>query len=257
VQVALSGGHTLGRMHEVRSGFDGPWTHTPLKFDNSYYKLLMNEEWRPKQWNGKAQFEDVRTGKLGMLPTDMALKTDPKFSKYAAVYAQDEKKFFDDFAVAYAKLLCLGCPAQCDPFREDPPKNPKDMLSQEFRELAMHGSLLPLQKIHKSGKADVHQVESTSGRTALHKAAFWGHIHIVPYLLNECKINPNVQDIFGDTALHDAAKFGHEAVAMALVDGGTDLTIKNKEGWTPLQMAKEHNHPGTAKIIQGGTKSRL
>jgi hypothetical protein len=40
-QVALSGGHTLGRMHEVRSGFDGPWTHTPLKFDNSYYQLLM------------------------------------------------------------------------------------------------------------------------------------------------------------------------------------------------------------------------
>ncbi len=32
--VALSGAHTLGRCHEVRSGFDGPWTHAPLRFDN-------------------------------------------------------------------------------------------------------------------------------------------------------------------------------------------------------------------------------
>lgn len=255
--VALSGGHTLGRMHEVRSGFDGPWTHTPLKFDNSYFQLLIDEEWRPKQWNGKAQFEDVRTGKLGMLPTDMALKTDPEFRKYATMYARDERTFFNDFAVAYAKLLCLGCPEHCNPFKPDPPKNSKDVLSMEFRELAMHGSLLPLQKIHQSGKADVHQLEATSGRTALHKAAFWGHIHIVPYLLKECKIDPNVQDIFGDTALHDAAKFGHEAVAKALVDGGTNLSIKNKEGWTPLDMAREHNHPGTEQAIKGGARSKL
>lgn len=32
--VALSGAHTLGRCHLSRSGFDGPWTSNPLKFDN-------------------------------------------------------------------------------------------------------------------------------------------------------------------------------------------------------------------------------
>lgn len=32
--VALSGAHTLGRCHLSRSGFDGPWTTNPLKFDN-------------------------------------------------------------------------------------------------------------------------------------------------------------------------------------------------------------------------------
>ena len=31
--VCLSGAHTLGRCHKVRSGFDGPWTNNPLKFD--------------------------------------------------------------------------------------------------------------------------------------------------------------------------------------------------------------------------------
>ena len=38
--VALSGAHTLGRCHIVRSGFDGPWTSNALRFDNEYYRNL-------------------------------------------------------------------------------------------------------------------------------------------------------------------------------------------------------------------------
>ena len=40
--VALSGAHTLGRCHVTRSGFDGPWTNNPLKFDNNYFKVGWN-----------------------------------------------------------------------------------------------------------------------------------------------------------------------------------------------------------------------
>ncbi len=35
--VALSGAHTLGQCRTDRSGFDGPWTEDPLKFDNTYF----------------------------------------------------------------------------------------------------------------------------------------------------------------------------------------------------------------------------
>ena len=36
--VALSGAHTVGKCNLDRSGFDGPWTEEPLKFDNTYFK---------------------------------------------------------------------------------------------------------------------------------------------------------------------------------------------------------------------------
>ena len=46
--VALSGAHTLGRCHKVRSGFDGPWTSNPLKFDGEYFRNLMAKDWVPR-----------------------------------------------------------------------------------------------------------------------------------------------------------------------------------------------------------------
>ncbi|AQL07481.1 ascorbate peroxidase-like protein [Zea mays] len=71
--VALSGGHTLGRCHKERSGFEGAWTTNPLVFDNSYFKELLSGD---------------KEGLL-QLPSDKALLSDPVFrplvEKYAAV----------------------------------------------------------------------------------------------------------------------------------------------------------------------------
>ena len=66
--VALSGAHTLGSCHRLRSGFDGPWTHNPLRFDNEYFKNLLELEWTIRDWDGPKQFQDP-SGKLMMLPT--------------------------------------------------------------------------------------------------------------------------------------------------------------------------------------------
>ena len=48
--------------------------------------------------------------------------------------------------------------------------------------------------------ANVHALEATSGRSALHKAAFWGHTDLVQYLTATLKICPNTRDTAGDTA---------------------------------------------------------
>ncbi|KAL1833269.1 hypothetical protein DCAR_0103346 [Daucus carota subsp. sativus] len=90
--VALSGGHTLGRAHVDRSGFDGPWTKEPLKFDNSYFVELLKGE----------------SEGLLKLPTDLALLEDPEFRHYVELYAKDEDAFFKDYALSHKKLSELG-----------------------------------------------------------------------------------------------------------------------------------------------------
>ncbi|KAL9171125.1 hypothetical protein ABFS82_04G189300 [Erythranthe guttata] len=90
--VALSGGHTLGRCHKERSGFDGPWTPNPLIFDNSYFTVLLGGD---------------KEGLL-MLPSDKALLSDPVFRPLVEKYAADEDAFFADYAVAHMKLSELG-----------------------------------------------------------------------------------------------------------------------------------------------------
>ena len=108
--VCLSGAHTLGSCHTDRSGFDGPWTENPTTFDNSYFTNLLNKTWIERVWDGPKQFTDEESKKLMMLPTDIALITDDKFKPFVEHYANDSKAFFDDFAVAFAKLTQLGCP---------------------------------------------------------------------------------------------------------------------------------------------------
>ncbi|KAG8387739.1 hypothetical protein BUALT_Bualt02G0052700 [Buddleja alternifolia] len=90
--VALSGGHTLGRCHKERSGFEGQWTTNPLIFDNSYFKELLSGE---------------KEGLL-QLPSDKALLSDPSFRPLVEKYAADEDAFFADYAVAHQKLSELG-----------------------------------------------------------------------------------------------------------------------------------------------------
>jgi len=105
--VALAGAHALGRCHAEASGYVGPWSPTPTMFNNAYFTLLNNLKWEPNTVNGKFQYKDP-TGKLMMLPSDIALIQDPGFKKYVDIYAKDGAKFNEDFANAFGKLLALG-----------------------------------------------------------------------------------------------------------------------------------------------------
>ncbi|KAE8151775.1 heme peroxidase [Aspergillus avenaceus] len=113
--VALAGGHNLGRCHIDRSGFQGPWVNNPTRFSNQFFKLLLRLEWSPKTLpSGIKQFvyvdPDAEEGdeQLMMLPTDIALVTDPKFRVWVEKYAEDKDLFFDHFAKVFAKLVELG-----------------------------------------------------------------------------------------------------------------------------------------------------
>ncbi|RAL63092.1 hypothetical protein DID88_004176 [Monilinia fructigena] len=108
--VALSGAHALGRCHTDRSGFNGPWTFSPTVLTNDYYKLLLDEKWNWKKWNGPKQYEDKTTKSLMMLPTDMALVSDKSFRSWVEKYAKDEALFMKDFGAVVNRLFELGVP---------------------------------------------------------------------------------------------------------------------------------------------------
>jgi cytochrome c peroxidase len=108
--VALSGAHALGRGHPDRSGFDGPWDFSPTVMTNEYFRLLMDEKWSWRKWNGPKQYTDNKSKTLMMLPTDMALIKDAAFKKHVERYARDSQVFFNDFRDVFCKLIELGVP---------------------------------------------------------------------------------------------------------------------------------------------------
>ncbi|KAI9172011.1 Cytochrome c peroxidase [Paramyrothecium foliicola] len=108
--VALSGAHALGRCHTDRSGFSGPWTFSPTVLTNDYYRLLLEEKWQWKKWNGPKQYEDKTTKTLMMLPTDVVLTKDKAFRPWVEKYAKDNDVFFKDFSDVVLKLFELGVP---------------------------------------------------------------------------------------------------------------------------------------------------
>lgn len=55
-------------------------------------------------------------------------------------------------------------------------------------------------------------------RTALHIAAAEGHIDVVKFLTNTCKVDPFTKDRWGNKAIDDAVQFGHDDVVAVLRD---------------------------------------
>jgi len=246
--VALSGAHTLGRCHRTRSGFDGPWTTKPLVFDNEYFRNILELEWKEVEIpeTGRKQFVDVATGKLMMLPTDMALKTDESFLPHTQAYAKDQNLFFKDFSAAFSKLLHLGT-VQPESSTYDPEQEKKD---SEMREAAMHGSVDVVKSLVSAGANPV-SVEFSTGRSALHKAAYWGHVSTVEFLLsNEGKATADFSDCNGDLPIHDACRFGHLGVVKLLLPATSNKNKLNKLEKTPAQVAQDNGYGAVAELFK-------
>ena len=104
----------------ITSGLEGAWTHTPIKWDNSYFDTLFGYEWelvkRPagaQQWapkNGEAvdTVPDAHNPNMSHAPmmatTDLALIKDPEYLKISKRFHQNLNEFEDAFARAWYKL---------------------------------------------------------------------------------------------------------------------------------------------------------
>ncbi|CCH45027.1 Catalase-peroxidase [Wickerhamomyces ciferrii] len=117
--VSLIGAHALGSCHVLApampgseestgpgSGFTGRWTASPNFMSSEFFRLLLEDKWEWKNWDGPRQY--VNKDDLMMLPTDYALIQDESYLKWVKIYAYDQERYFKDFAKDFQKLLELG-----------------------------------------------------------------------------------------------------------------------------------------------------
>jgi catalase-peroxidase len=104
----------------VTSGLEGAWTSHPTRWDNGYFAMLLNHEWKSVkspagawQWepvdieeeNKPVDAEDpsVRHNPV-MTDADMAMKMDPEYRKISERFHKDPEYFSEVFARAWFKL---------------------------------------------------------------------------------------------------------------------------------------------------------
>jgi ankyrin repeat protein len=61
----------------------------------------------------------------------------------------------------------------------------------------------------------------------------------------------------GESALHAAALFGHVSVVKQLISAGADLTLRNQEGATPLQLAQEAKQTAVVEYLSSLPVERI
>ncbi|NCA71163.1 MAG: catalase/peroxidase HPI [Sphingobacteriia bacterium] len=104
----------------VTSGLEGAWTTNPTRWDNGYFKMLLEHEWELKkspagawQWepvdikeeDKPVDVEDpsIRYNPI-MTDADMAMKMDPEYRKISERFYKDPAYFDEVFARAWFKL---------------------------------------------------------------------------------------------------------------------------------------------------------
>jgi ankyrin repeat protein len=87
------------------------------------------------------------------------------------------------------------------------------------------------------------------GATALHATAYAGRPGDAKLLI-DAGIDLNVQGpVNGYTALHDAIWQDNNQVAQYIIEAGPDISIKNHDGETALEMATSRRRTEIAKMI--------
>ncbi|MEM6750848.1 MAG: catalase/peroxidase HPI [Planctomycetota bacterium] len=106
----------------ITSGLEGPWTRNPVRWDNDYFDILLNNDWElgagpggANQWSPKPNGHPVpaapkahdatATQTVMMLTSDIALRTDPAYETISRRFHANPDEFADTYARAWYKLL--------------------------------------------------------------------------------------------------------------------------------------------------------
>jgi ankyrin repeat protein len=98
-------------------------------------------------------------------------------------------------------------------------------------------------------RADIH-AQNSSTRTPLHLASEKGHIEIAKLLIAKGADVHAASSHDQWTPLHMAAYYGQTTVALVLLTAGADPFVKNIQGSTPLDYAREKGLNTVVKTIE-------
>jgi catalase-peroxidase len=104
----------------ITSGIEGAWTTNPIRWDDEYFTILLDNEWEltespagAKQWVPKNSalmnavpdaHDPSRRHQPIMTTADLALKYDPEYAKISKRFRENHAEFADAFARAWFKL---------------------------------------------------------------------------------------------------------------------------------------------------------
>ena len=74
--------------------------------------------------------------------------------------------------------------------------------------------------------------------------------NVVEYILDEGICSVNDRDDSGFTALMRASYMGHDGIVKLLLNNGADKFIKNSEGKTALDLAKEYKQEKIIELLE-------
>ncbi len=127
--------------------------------------------------------------------------------------------------------------------------NEKDRLDKTMMHYAVcSGNKNVLELLYLYG-ARLEEKDIT-GMTPLHVCAMWDLNGPARWLVSR-GADINVKDNFGDSLLHTSAVFGTDKIGKYLKSLGLSLEDKNREGLTPVDLAKRHKKDNWIREVKG------
>lgn len=135
------------------SGFEGPWSATPNKWSNGYFKSLVNYKFEKYKGPGnKWQWGNSSLPGIMMLTSDISLQQDPMFFAIVKDFANNITYLEEQFSAAWYKLVTrdMGPASRClgpwvpppQPFQYPLPPPPPLSSFPNFAEV--QAALLPI-----------------------------------------------------------------------------------------------------------------
>ena len=125
----------------------------------------------------------------------------------------------------------------------------------DLSDAAQCGDVATLQRLLDADRAGAN-LPDAQGYTALHYAAYSGHLDAVRYLLDiGADVTAVSLDPLRNTPLHAAASSGHAEIVRLLLAAGADLEALQTGDWTALHAAADRGHAVVvAALLESGAR---